>query len=391
MRVLVTGAAGFIGSHIAAALEAAGHDVRGLDSLSPAVHGGSARVPDGLVVADVRDPAAVDEALTGVDAVCHQAAMVGLGVDLSDLPVYADVNVTGTAVLLEAMGRHGIARLVFASSMVVYGEGAYECAAHGLVRPAPRDRSDLSAGRFEPRCPRCGLPLATTTVAEDAPLDPRNAYAASKVAQEHLSASWARLTGGAAVGLRYHNVYGPRMPRDTPYSGVAAIFRSCLERGAPPRVFEDGGQRRDFVHVRDVAQANVLALEAADRAGAGAGLAGVSAGAGAGLAGVSADAGPGARFSRGVQLGGLRCYNVASGEPHTVGEMAGALAAAFGGGLDPVVTGEFRLGDVRHIVASPAAAAAGLGFRAQIGFAAGMTEFAHAPLREPAILAGARG
>jgi dTDP-L-rhamnose 4-epimerase len=218
------------------------------------------------------------------------------------------------------------------------------------------------------------------------------------VAQEHLSASWARMTGGAAVGLRYHNVYGPRMPRDTPYSGVAAIFRSCLERGAPPRVFEDGGQRRDFVHVRDVAQANVLALEAADQAVAGAGLgvagaglAGVPAEAGAGVAGVSAGAGPGAPFSRGVQPGGLRCYNVASGEPHTVGDMAGALAAAFGAGLDPVVTGEFRLGDVRHIVASPAAAAAGLGFRAQIGFAAGMTEFAHAPLREPAILAGARG
>jgi dTDP-L-rhamnose 4-epimerase len=383
MRVLVTGAAGFIGSHIAAALAAAGHDVRGLDSLSPAVHHGRpGYVPDELVVADVRDPAAVDEALTGMDAVCHQAAMVGLGVDLSDLPVYADVNVTGTAVLLEAMGRHGIARLVFASSMVVYGEGAYECAAHGLVRPAPRDRSDLSAGRFEPRCPRCALPLATTTVAEDAPLDPRNAYAASKVAQEHLSASWARLTGGAAVGLRYHNVYGPRMPRDTPYSGVAAIFRSCLERGAPPRVFEDGGQRRDFVHVRDVAQANVLALEAADQAVAGTGL---------GVAGTVAVAGPGAPFSRGVQPGGLRCYNVASGEPQTVGEMAGALAGAFGGGLEPVVTGEFRLGDVRHIVASPAAAAAGLGFRAQIGFTAGMTEFAHAPLREPAILAGARG
>ena len=268
MRVLVTGAAGFIGSHIAAALTAAGHDVRGLDSLSPAVHR-AGRVRQDLVVADVRDPAAVDEALAGMDAVCHQAAMVGLGVNLSDLPVYSDVNVTGTAVLLAAMGRHGIPRLVFASSMVVYGEGAYECAVHGLVRPAPRDPSDLSAGRFEPRCPKCALPLATTTVTEDAPLDPRNAYAASKVGQEHLSASWARMTGGAAVGLRYHNVYGPRMPRDTPYSGVAAIFRSCLERGAAPRVFEDGGQRRDFVHVRDVAQANVLALEAADQAVAG--------------------------------------------------------------------------------------------------------------------------
>jgi dTDP-L-rhamnose 4-epimerase len=358
MRVLVTGAAGFIGSHIAETMQAAGHDVRGLDSLSPAVHNGRpGHVGGDLVVGDVRDPAAVDEALAGVDAVCHQAAMVGLGVDLSDLPVYADVNVTGTAVLLEAMGRHGIPRLVIASSMVVYGEGAYDCATHGRVRPAPRHPDDLAAGRFEPRCPQCAQPLGTATVTEDAPLDPRNAYAASKVAQEHLTSSWARMSGGAAVGLRYHNVYGPRMPRDTPYSGVAAIFRSCLENGVPPRVFEDGGQRRDFVHVRDVARANLLALEAVDG---------------------------------GAEPGRLRCYNVASGEPHTVGEMATALASAFGGGLDPVVTGEYRLGDVRHVVASPAAAAADLGFRARIGFAEGMAEFARATLREPALAAPAR-
>jgi dTDP-L-rhamnose 4-epimerase len=370
MRVLVTGAAGFIGSYIAEIIRAAGHDVRGLDSLSPAVHNGRpGHVTGELVVSDVRDPAAVGQALSGVDAVCHQAAMVGLGVDLSDLPVYADVNVTGTAVLLEAMGRHGIPRLVIASSMVVYGEGAYDCAAHGRIRPAPRRPGDLAAGRFEPRCPQCAQPLETATVTEDAPLDPRNAYAASKVAQEHLAASWARMTGGSAVGLRYHNVYGPRMPRDTPYSGVAAIFRSCLENGVPPRVFEDGGQRRDFVHVRDVALANLLALEAVDRAVSGGG-------AGAGVPG-------------GADPGGLRCYNVASGEPHTVGEMATALAKAFGGGLDPVVTGEYRLGDVRHVVASAAAAAADLGFRAEIGFAEGMAEFAHAPLREAATLAAA--
>jgi dTDP-L-rhamnose 4-epimerase len=352
MRVLVTGAAGFIGSHIASMVREAGHEVRGLDSLTPAVHNGRpSDVACDLVEGDVRDPAAVDEALTGVDAVCHQAAMVGLGVDLSDLPMYSDVNVTGTAVLLEAMGRHGIGRLVFASSMVVYGEGAYDCAAHGRVRPRPRDPGDLAAGLFEPRCPACGSPLDTSTVGEDAPLDPRNAYAASKVAQEHLAASWARLTGGVAIGLRYHNVYGPRMPRDTPYSGVAAIFRSCLENGVPPRVFEDGGQRRDFIHVRDVARANLLALST-----------------------VSGDAGDGT----------LRCYNVASGEPHTVGEMASALAGAFGG-IEPVVTGEYRLGDVRHIVASPEGAARDLGFRAQTPFAAGIAEFATAPLREPAL------
>ena len=379
MRVLVTGAAGFIGSHIAETMRAAGHEVRGLDSLTPAVHNGRPdHVPGNLVIGDVRDPAAVDEALAGMDAVCHQAALVGLGVDLSDLPAYADVNVTGTAVLLEAMGRHGITRLVFASSMVAYGEGAYDCAAHGRVRPSPRDQGDLAAGRFEPRCPHCAQPLTTTTVGEDAPLDPRNAYAASKVAQEHLATSWARLTGGAAVGLRYHNVYGPRMPRDTPYSGVAAIFRSCLENGLPPRVFEDGGQRRDFVHVRDVARANLLALEAVDRTvGNGFGI-GLGAGFGTGL-GTGPD--PGAE---GAEAGALRCYNVASGEPHTVGEMASALADAFGG-IEPVVTGEYRLGDVRHIVASPATAACDLGFRAQTRFAEGIAEFAQAPLREPAL------
>jgi dTDP-L-rhamnose 4-epimerase len=249
------------------------------------------------------------------------------------------------------MGRRGVSRLVLSSSMVVYGEGAYECPLHGSVRPLPRAATDLNAGSFEPRCPGCDSALSWTTVAEDAVLDPRNAYATSKLAQEHLAANWARLTGGTAVALRYHNVYGPRMPRDTPYSGVAAIFRSCLENGVPPRVFEDGGQRRDFVHVRDVAECNVLSLAA----------------------------------TAALAPGTVRAYNVASGTPHTVGEMAAELAVSFGGGaVEPKITGEYRLGDVRHVVASPEAAARELGFRAQTGFAEGVAEFAHAPLRAPA-------
>ena len=364
----MTGAAGFIGSFIADAFESAGHEVIGFDSLTPAVHNGKpSYIPNDreFHVGDVRDPSAVSSAVSGVDAVCHQAAMVGLGVSLSDLPLYSDVNVNGTAVLLDAMGRLGVSRLVLASSMVVYGEGSYSCVSCGPVRPLPRSVSDLDAGVFEPRCPSCGGLLSTSTVPESAALDPRNAYATSKVAQEHLAANWARLTEGSVVALRYHNVYGPRMPRDTPYSGVAAIFRSCLERGEPPRVFEDGGQMRDFVHVRDVAECNVRALEAVDRA-------------------VSGDAG-----GSGAAPGALRAYNVASGTPHTVGEMAAALAAAFGGGLDPKVTGEYRLGDVRHIVASSRAAASELGFTASVGFTDGMAEFARAELRAP--VTGAAG
>ena len=349
MRILVTGGAGFIGSHVVAACREAGHEVRVLDALLPAVH---PPYPDGvpgldgveLLVGDVRDRDTVDRALDGVDAVDHQAAMVGLGVDVQDMPEYAGINDLGTAVLLAAMARAGIGRLVFASSMVVYGEGRYECPEHGVVPAAPRRRADLDAGRFEPPCPVCGRQLAWGEVAEETPADPRNTYAATKLAQEHLSAAWARSTGGGAVGLRYHNVYGPHMPRDTPYAGVASIFRSSLESGRAPQVFEDGGQMRDFVHVTDVAQANLQALEATPPDSA------------------------------------LRTYNVASGVPHTVGDMAAALADAFGGPA-PEVTGEYRIGDVRHVVASPARAEAELGFRVQVRFEDGMREFATAPLR----------
>ena len=179
---------------------------------------------------------------------------------VGDLPDYASHNDLGTAVLLAAMHEADVRRLVVASSMVVYGEGRYTCPTHGDQSPPPRDRAALDGGDFENHCPACGSVLAWALVDEGARLDPRSSYAASKVAQEHYTAAWVRQADASAVALRYHNVYGPGMPRDTPYSGVAAMFRSSLERGEAPQVFEDGGQMRDFVHVEDVARANVAAL-----------------------------------------------------------------------------------------------------------------------------------
>ena len=343
VKVLVTGGAGFIGSHVVDQLLAGGAAVRVLDSLQ--AHGGI--VPHyldaaaELVVGDVADPTVVAAAVDGVDAVCHQAARVGLGVDFGDVGAYVADNDTGTASLLEALWRRSFrGRLVLAGSMVVYGEGRYRCDEHGDVRPGPRSPADLDGGRFEPTCPvpTCARATRWAVIDEDSPLDPRNVYAATKLHQEHLCGLWGREAGATVVALRYHNVYGPRMPRDTPYAGVASLFRSALASGRAPEVFEDGNQTRDFVHVRDVARANVLALTRAD-APAGA-------------------------------------YNVASGTPHTVGDLAGALAATLAPHVAPVVTGRWRLGDVRHVVASPARAEAALGFRAEISFEDGIAELA---------------
>ena len=249
MRILLTGGAGFIGTSIASELADRGDDVWAVDCLHPAAHGPDAD-PDVVtatldprvtfVHGDIRDRQLMDSLLPSVDVVVHQAAMVGMGVDIADMPDYVGCNCLGTATLLSAMADAGVRRLVLASSMVVYGEGAYECHEHGAVRPGTRETRDLEAGMFEPRCPWCRSPLIPGRVDEDAPLSPRSVYAATKVAQEHLTDSWARAIGGRAIALRYHNVYGPRMPQNTPYAGVAAIFRSALERGLAPRVFEDG-------------------------------------------------------------------------------------------------------------------------------------------------------
>lgn len=353
MRVLVTGGAGFIGSHIVDDLIARGIAVTVLDNLDPQAH---AERPDYLndaatyVWSDCRNLDAWRDALDGVTAVCHQAGKVGLGVDFGDVDDYVSHNDSGWAVGLRALHDTDFSgRIVLASSMVVYGEGRYRCPSHGIVAPGPRRHADLEAGRFEPPCPACGKQLTSEEVPEDAVLDPRNVYAATKLHQEHLLAPFTREHDVSSAALRYHNVYGPRMPRNTPYAGVASIFRSALEDGRCPTVTEDGRQRRNFVHVRDVAAANVAALL-------------------------------GDRTS-----GSFVACNIASTQSRTVGEMADELARAFGAkpgdALWPTVNGTFRLGDVRHVFASTTRAESEFGFRSTVSFADGMAEFAQAKLR----------
>jgi dTDP-L-rhamnose 4-epimerase len=342
VRVLLTGAAGFIGARVDTALRDAGHDVVAVDAMLATAHGPNAEPPPECQVLDIRDASALAARLEDVDVVCHQAAVVGAGVNAADAPAYGSHNDYGTAVLLAEMFAAGCQRLVLASSMVVYGQGRYDCAEHGPVDPLPRSRADLDAGVFEHRCPFGGEELQWRLVDEDAPLRPRSLYAASKTAQEHYALAWADAVGGSVIALRYHNVYGPYMPRDTPYSGVAAIFRSELESGDVPRVFEDGRQMRDFVHVDDVAAANVAAVESG--------------------------------------IAGFAPVNVCSGRPISIMEVATELCDARGD-APPVVTGQYRSGDVRHIVADPTRAAEVLGFRAAVDPRDGLREFAFAPLR----------
>jgi dTDP-L-rhamnose 4-epimerase len=342
-RILVTGGAGFLGSHMVDALLARGHDVRVFDNLTEQVHGAAVRpgylAKDiELMRGDMRDLEAVREALAGMDAVFHLAAAVGVGQSMYEIAHYMGANTQGTANLLQALldGKARVEKLVVASSMSIYGEGKYRCEQCGESAPPPRPNAQLKQREWEVKCPECGRELAPVATDEAKPLQCTSVYALSKKDQEELCLLYGRTYGLPVVALRYFNIYGPRQALSNPYTGVAAIFASRLLNRRAPLVFEDGEQMRDFVSVHDVVQANLLALERSAADGT--------------------------------------ALNVGSGEPVSIREVAAVLAGALGADMAAELTGKYRAGDIRHCFADISRIQATLGYRPRHRFRDGVGE-----------------
>jgi dTDP-L-rhamnose 4-epimerase len=346
-KILITGGAGFIASHLADLLVGQGYEVRALDNLDPQIHGPDREPPEylnedvELLVGDVRDPAAVRRALDGVDAVFHFAARVGVGQSMYEVADYTDVNNRGTTILLEAMIERArtkaFDRLVVASSMSIYGEGLYQNADGKLVGTAERSIEQLRQGRFDPTDAE-GRPLNPIPTPETKTPSLMSVYALSKYDQERLCLLIGGAYGIPTVALRFFNVYGPRQALSNPYSGVLAIFASRLLNRKPPLIFEDGRQRRDFVHVGDIAQACRLALEVDGAVG--------------------------------------RAFNIGSGQTVSVREVGRRLADTIGVDIDPEITGDCRLGDIRHCFPDISEAQAHLGYQPRMRLDAGIEELA---------------
>ena len=356
MRTLVTGGAGFIGSHLVDRLLDRGDEVVVLDNLDPQVHA-DREVPRNLthrldnpglrfVRGDVRDQEAVEGTLDGVEAVVHLAAAVGVGQSMYRPSYFTDVNVAGQGRIMESMARRAgsIHRFVVASSMSIYGEGAYECVEHASVFPRPRPVEQLANGCWEPLCPVCRAPLEPRATAEGKPTQDTSIYAVTKKAQEELALSFGRAYGLPTAALRFFNVYGSRQALSNPYTGIAAIFMSRLKNGNPPLLFEDGLQSRDFIHVADVADAVLAALDG-DVVGA---------------------------------------FNVCTGRPTPIGAVASALAKRMGVALEPTVIGRYRAGDIRHCYGDPTRAMESLRFRSRVGLEEGLDELLAWASREAA-------
>lgn len=341
-KILITGGAGFVGSHTADALVRRGHTVRILDNFARQVH------PDGvpaylskhaeLVHADVRDLARLTQAVRGVDVIYHLASAVGVGQSMYEIAYYTEVNNLGTANLLQAIldSHSQPEKIVVASSMSIYGEGRYLCEACGEVAPAPRPLRQLKDKDWEAHCPNCGKSVAPAPTREDKPLQCTSVYALSKKDQEEMMLLFGRTYGIPVVALRYFNIYGPRQALSNPYTGVAAIFASRLMNGNPPLIFEDGMQMRDFVSVHDIVQANLLAMTSS--------------------------------AANGMAL------NVGSGEPVTIRQVAAELSRALGVSAPAHITGKYRAGDIRHCFGDISAIRQLLGYEPRMHLQGGVEE-----------------
>jgi len=345
-RVLITGGAGFVGSHTADALLAAGHSVRIFDSLDSQVHAAGlfSYIPEGaeFVLGDVRNLGQVSKAIQDIDVIFHLAASVGVGQSMYQIAQYTATNNLGTANLLQAVidsradSGASIEKIVVASSMSIYGEGKYLCGQCGEVASAPRPLEQLKEKKWEAPCPSCLQSVIPIPTREDKPLQSTSIYALSKKDQEEMTLLFGRTYGIPVVALRYFNIYGTRQSLSNPYTGVAAIFASRLMNEKAPLIFEDGRQMRDFVSVHDVARANLMAMEKSGADG--------------------------------------KAINIGSGEPVTINQVANELAGALGTRTFAEITGKYRAGDIRHCFADISAATQLLGYRPQVGLKQGIEE-----------------
>ena len=342
-KVLVTGGAGFVGSHLVEALLAKSHRVRVVDALVPQVHGKRRKpqyLPDDVefIKADVQKPATWQGALKGIDIVFHQAAEVGVGQSMYEIIKYMNANTIGTSVMWQELitGKYRVRKVLVASSMSIYGEGKYQCATHGAVFPFLRPELQLKRRQWEMFCPQCNKEVQAKHTSEDKPLAPTSVYAISKRDQEELSLSLGRAYKIPTVALRYFNIYGPRQSLSNPYTGVAAIFSSRLRNRKAPVIFEDGGQSRDFIHVSDIVQANLIAMEKS-----------------------AAD---------------YDLFNVGTGRSTSVLQVAQALARSMDVNIEPEVVHQFRAGDIRHCFADISKIKSKLGFEPKVRFEDGVAD-----------------
>ncbi len=342
-KILVTGGAGFVGSHTVDGLLKAGHEVTVFDNLTDQVHPGGER-PDylaedvELVVGDVREIDSLRKVMRGKDVIYHLAATVGVGQSMYEITRYMAVNTQGTANLLQVLldERLPVEKLVVASSMSIYGEGQYRCEEHGMMAPPPRSTEQLKAKRWEVECPECSRAMEPVATSEEKPLQCTSIYALGKKDQEEMCLLFGRTYGLPVVALRYFNIYGTRQSLSNPYTGVAAIFASRLMNGNAPMIFEDARQMRDFVSVHDVVQANLLAMEK--------------------------------NGADGLAL------NIGSGHPIAIADVAATLTQALGATTPSEITGQYRAGDIRHCFGDISLAKEKLGYAPKHDFASGVPE-----------------